>query len=125
MGITTINNQLAITLDVGKMKNDRAKRMNTLQTLITNSDKGITFLEPEKYEEFSGELSLLNFLNDLEYLLFTDNLDLSSSDRQLVEQEYRRFLVIDEDYKRDLDMLLYLSGRDPLPPMNQTAQECF
>ena len=63
MGITTINNQLAITLDVGKMKNDRAKRMNTLQTLITNSDKGITFLEPEKYEEFSGELSLLNFLN--------------------------------------------------------------
>lgn len=125
MGITTINNQLAITLDVGKMKNDRAKRMNTLQTLITNSDKGITFLEPEKYEEFSGELSLLNFLDDLEYLLFTDSLDLSSSDRQLVEQEYRRFLVIDEDYKRDLDMLLYLSGRDPLPPLNQTEQECF
>ena len=70
MGITTINNQLAITIDPNKMKSKRVKRVNTIETLITNSDKGITFLEPERYEELSGELALLEFIDELEHLLF-------------------------------------------------------
>ena len=124
MGITTINNQIAITIDPNKMKSKRVKRVNTIKTLITNSDKGITFLEPERYEELSGELALLEFIDELEHLLFAKQIDLSPSDRQLVEQEYRRFLVIDDDYQNDLNMLCYLTEREhPIPAVYQHVKQ--
>lgn len=125
MGITTINNEIAIKINPPKMKHKRLKRIATIETLLSNSDNGITFLEPDRHEILLDELDCLHYVNYLEGLLFNHDVNLSLSERTELTEEYRKYLIIDSDYRLAMNQYCSLKGiPSPFKPPFDTVEGC-